>query len=158
MFNVFGVNDERARDIFDDIIALDPVMARHVLQFQLSLPHSRRTSLPVGEWWAPFRSYMGQMFDITCNLMNNSRWDNPCAFRDQYDHANWQTTSSGKVKCTCERFSWYGSNNPRAQIELPSYRQYMPSDLLAVGPLNWDEEINEDNEEENRADPGVRSS
>jgi len=59
---------------------------------------------------------MGQMFDKTRDYMNNWRWDNPNAFRDQVDRSNPQTTSSGKVKRTGERFSWYGSDDPRTKI------------------------------------------
>jgi len=97
------------------------------------------------------------MFDTTRHQMNNWRWDNPRAFGDHVDRCNPQTTSSGKLKRTGERFSWNGSDDPRAKIEPPSCRQYKPGDFLAVRPLNWDEIIDEDDDVENWADPGVPS-
>jgi len=100
---------------------------------------------------------MGQMFDKTRDQMNNWRWDNPCAVRDQVDGSNPQTTSSGKVKRTGERVSWYRSDDLRAKIEPPSCQQYKPGDFLTVRPLNWDEIIDEDDDDENWADPGVPS-
>jgi len=100
---------------------------------------------------------MGQMFDKTRDEMNNWRWDNPRVFGDQVDRTHPQTTSSGKVKRTGERFSWYGSNNLRAKTEPPSCRRYKPGDFLAVRPLNWDEIIDEDDDDDNWADPGVPS-
>jgi len=96
---------------------------------------------------------MGQMFDNTRDQMNNWRWDNPRAFGNQVDRTNPQTTSSGKVKRTAERFSWYGSDDLRAKIEPPSCRQYKPGDFLAVRPLNWDDMIDEDDDDENWVDP-----
>jgi len=96
---------------------------------------------------------MGQMFDKTRDQMNNWRWDNPRAFGDQVDRSNPQATSSGKVKRTVERFSWYGSDDLRAKIELQSCRRYKPGDFLAVRPLNWDEIIDEDDDDDNWADP-----
>ena len=86
--------------------------------------------------------------------MNNSRWDIPLAFGDQVDHSNPQTTSLGKLKCTSERFSWYGSDDLRAKIEPPSCRHYKPGDFLAIEPLNCDEIIQEDDDDEDLADPG----
>jgi hypothetical protein len=53
---------------------------------------------------------MGQMFDKTCNQMNNGRWDNPHAFVDQVDRSNLQTTSLPKETHTVERFSLDGSD------------------------------------------------
>jgi hypothetical protein len=100
---------------------------------------------------------MGQMIDKTCDQMSNWRWDNPRAFRDQVDRSNPQTTRYGNVKCTGEHFSWYGSDNPTAMIEPPSCRQYKPGDFLAVRPLNWDEIIDKDDDDDNWADSGVRS-
>jgi len=100
---------------------------------------------------------MGPMFDKTRDQMNNWRWDNPHAFGDQVDRSNVQKTSSGKVKRTGERCSWYGSDDLRAKIEPPSCRQYKPGDFLAVRPLNWDEIIEEDDDDENWADPGAPS-
>jgi len=95
---------------------------------------------------------MGQMFHKTRNQMNNWRWDNPRAFVDQVDRSNLQTTSLGKVKRTGEHFSWYGSDNLRSKIEPPSCRQYKPGNFLAIGPLNWDEIINENDDDEYWAD------
>src|SRR5882757_4012440 len=157
IYNVCGVKDERDWDLFYDIIFLDPVTTRHFSQFQLMWPHRRSRSSPFREWWAAFRSYMGQIFDKTRDQMNNWRWDNPRAFGDQVDCSNPQTTSSGKVTRTGERFSWYGSDDLRAKIEPPSCRQYKLGDFLAVRPLNWDEIIDEDDDDENGADPGAPS-
>jgi len=142
-YNVCGAKDGRAWDLFDDIIVLDPVMTRHFSQFQLMWPHHRSRSLPFRESWAAFCSYMGQMFDKPCDQMNIWRWDNPRAFRDQVNRSNRYTTSSGKVKCTGERFSWYSSDDLRAMIKPPSCRWYRPGDFVAVRPLNWDEIIDE---------------
>ena len=97
------------------------------------------------------------MFNKTRDQMNNWRWDNPRAFEDQVDRSNPQTTSSEKVKCTGEYFSWYGSDDLRAMIVPPSRRQYKPGDFLAIRPLNWNELINEDDDDENWADPGALS-
>jgi len=157
IYNVSGIKDERAWDLFYDIIFLDPVTTRHFSQFQLMCPHRRSRSSPFREWWAAFRSYMGQMFDKTRDQMTNWRLDNPHAFGDQVDRSNPQTTSSGKVRRTGERFSWYGSDDLRAKIEPPSCRQYKPGDFLAVRPLNWDEIIDKDDDDENWADPGAPS-
>jgi hypothetical protein len=98
---------------------------------------------------------MGQMFDKTGDRMNNWCWANPHAFGDQVDCSNPQATSSGNVKRTGESFSWYGSNDLRGKIEPPSSRQYKPGDFLAVRPLNWDEIIDEDDDDENWADPSA---
>jgi hypothetical protein len=87
---------------------------------------------------------MLEMFDKTRDQMNNWRWDIPRAFGDHVDRSNRQTTSSGKVKHTGERFSWYISDDLRAKIEPPRCRQYEPGDLLAVRPLDWGEIIDED--------------
>jgi len=100
---------------------------------------------------------MGQMFDRTCNQMNNSRRDNPSSFEDQVDQCNPQTTSSGKVKSPGECFSWYGRDDLRAKIVPPNCRQYKPGDVLAVRPLNRDEMINHDYDDENWVHPGVPS-
>ena len=89
--------------------------------------------------------------------MNNWRWDNHRTFGDQVDRSNLQTTSSSMVKCTSERFSQYGSDYLRAKIEPPCGRQYEPGDFQAVRPLNWDEIIDEDEDDENWADPGAPS-
>jgi hypothetical protein len=92
---------------------------------------------------------MGQMFAKIRDQMNNGRWDNPRALGDQVDGSNSQTTSSGKVKLTGERFSWYGTDDLRAKIEPPSWGQYQPGEFLAVRPLNWDEIIDEDDDDDN---------
>jgi len=62
IYNVCGIKDERAWDLFYDIIFLDPVTTRHVSQFQLIWPHRRSRSSRFRTWWAAFSSYMGQMF------------------------------------------------------------------------------------------------
>jgi len=157
IYNVCGVKDERAWDLFYDINFLDPVTTRHFSQFQLMWPHRRSRSSPLREWWAAFRSYMWQTFDETRDQTNNWRWDNPHAFGDQVDRSNPPTTSSGNVKRTGEHFSWYGSDDLWAKIEPPSCRQYKPGDFLAVRPLNWDEIFDEDDDDENWADPGAPS-
>jgi len=77
IYNVCAVKDERAWDLFYEIIFLDPVMTRHFSQFQPMWPRSRSRSSPFREWCAAFCSYMGQMFDKTRDQMNNWRWDNP---------------------------------------------------------------------------------
>jgi len=82
LYNVCGVMDERAWDLFYDIVFLDPVTTCHYSQFQLMWPHRRSRSSPFRESWATFRSYMGRMFDKTRDKMNNWRWDNPHAFGD----------------------------------------------------------------------------
>jgi len=97
------------------------------------------------------------MFDKTHYQMNNWRWDNPWAFGDQVDHSDPQTINSGKVKRTCERFSWSGSDDLRAKDEPLSCQQYKPGDFLVVGPLNWDEMIDEDDDDVNWPDSGAVS-
>ena len=87
--------------------------------------------------------------------MNNWRWDNTCAFRDQVDCFNPQLTSSGKVKHTGKNFSWYGRDDVRAKIEPPSCRQYKPGAFLVIRPLNWDGIINQDDDGENWVDRGA---
>jgi hypothetical protein len=157
IYNVCGVKDDRAWNLFYEIIFLDPVTTRHFSQYQLMWPHGRSRSSPFRVWWAAFRSYMGQMFDKTREQMNNWRWDNPRAFGDQVDRSNPETTSSGKVKRTGEHFSWYGSDDLKAKIEPPSCRQYKPGNFLAIRPLNWDEIIDKDDYDDNWADPGAPS-
>jgi len=157
IYNVSGIKDEMRWDLLHDIIFLDPVTTRHFPQLLLMWPHRRRRSSPFREWWAAFRSYMGQMFDNTCEQKNNWRWDNPRAFQDRVNRSNLQTTSSGQVKRTGERFSWYCSDDPWAKIEPPSCRQYEPGDILAVRPLNWDEILHEHGDYENWVDPGAPS-
>jgi len=98
------------------------------------------------------------MFHKTFDQMNNWRWDYLCAFGDQVDRSNPQITSLGKVERTSKRFSWYCSDALRAKIEPPSCRKYKPVDFLAVRPLNWDEIVDEDDDDEDSADPGAPSS
>jgi len=105
IYNICGINDERAWDLFYDIIFPDPVMTRHFSKFQLMWRHHRSRSSPFQEWWAAFCSYMGQMFHTTSDRMNISRWENRRAFGDQVDRSNPQTTGSGKDKRSGERFS-----------------------------------------------------
>ena len=100
---------------------------------------------------------MGQMFDKTCDQMNNWRWDNPRGFGDQVDRSNPQTTSLGMVKRTGECFPWYGSDDLRAKIQPPRCRQSKPGDFRAIRPLDWDDIIDEDDDDENWADPGAPS-
>jgi len=101
---------------------------------------------------------MGQMFDTTRDQMNNCMWDNPPAFGYEVNRSNPQKTNPGTVQFHCERFSWYCSEDIRARIDLPSCRQYEPGEFLAVRPLNWDEIIDEDDDDENWVDPGAPSS
>ncbi|KAF8538640.1 hypothetical protein BDD12DRAFT_805954 [Trichophaea hybrida] len=119
--------------------------------------YRRSRSSPFREWSAAFRSHLGRMFDTTRGQMNNWRGDNPCAFGDQVDGSNLQTTSSGQVKRAGERISWYCSDDLRAMIEPPSCRQYEPGDFLVVRPFHWDEIMDKDDGDENRADPGAPS-
>jgi len=136
IYKVCGVKDERARDFFYDIIFLDPVTTRHFSQFHLMWQDCRSTSSPVWEWWAAFRSYIGQMFDKTRDQMNNWTWGNRCVFGDQVVCSDPQTTSSEKVLSTSKHFSWYGTDDLMAKIQPPSCRQYKLGDFLAVRPLN----------------------
>jgi hypothetical protein len=151
--NVCGVKDERPLDLFYDIIFLDSVTTCHFSQFQLMRLHCRSWSSLFREWWVAFRSYMGQMFDNTRDQMHNWRWRNPRALGDQVDRSNLQTTSTGKVKLTGERFSRYHSDDLRAKIEPPSCLQYKPGDFLAIEPLNWDEIIDNDDDDDIWAEP-----
>jgi len=100
---------------------------------------------------------MEQMSDKTPDQMNNWRWDNPHAFGEHVDRSNPQTTSLGKLKCTSEHFSWYGSDDLRVMIEQRSSQQYTPGDFLPVRPLIWDVAINEEDDDENWADPRAPS-
>jgi len=100
---------------------------------------------------------MVQMFDKTCNQMNNWRWVNPRTFGDQVNRSNPKTISSGKGKRTGKRFSWYCRDDLRVKIEPLSCRQYRPGDFLAVRPQNWDEIIGEDDDDDNWADPWAPS-
>jgi len=71
IYNVCGIKDERAWDLFYHMIFLDPVTTRHYSQIPLMWPHSRRKSSPFWEWWAAFGSYMERLFDTTRTQMNN---------------------------------------------------------------------------------------
>jgi len=97
------------------------------------------------------------MFDKTHDQMNNWMWDNPRAFGDQVDRSNPQKSSSGKVKCTGEHCTWYSSYDIRAKIEQPRCQQYKPGDFLADRPLDRDEIIDEDDDDENWVEPGSPS-
>ena len=157
IYNVCCIKDERACALLYDIFILDPVTTRHFSQFQLMWPHRRSRSSPFRKGWAAFCPYMEQIFDKTHDQMSNWRWDDPRAFRDQVDCSNPQTTSLGKVKRTGKYFSWYGSDDPRAEIQPPRCRQYKPGDFPAVRPLNWDEMIDDNDDDDDRADPGALS-
>jgi len=95
------------------------------------------------------------MFDKTRDQLNNWRWDNPHALGDQVNRSNPQKSSPGKVNRIGERFSWYSSNDRGATIEPPSCRQYKRGKFKAVRPLNRDQIIDEDDDDENCADPGA---
>ena len=86
--------------------------------------------------------------------MTNWRWDNTRSFGEPVDRSNPQSTGSGKIKLTGEPFCLSSSDDLSTKIELPSCRQYKPGNFLAIGPLNWDEIINEDDDNENLADAG----
>jgi len=93
IYNVCGVKDESAWDVFYDIIFVDPVTTRHLSQFPLMWPHHSSRSSLFREWGAAVHSYMWQMFDKSRDQMNNYRWDNARAFGDEEDLSNQQTTS-----------------------------------------------------------------
>ena len=73
IYNVCGIKDDKAWDLFNDGIFLDLVMTCHFSQFQLMWPHQRSRSLPFREWWAAFRSYWWQMLDTSRDQMKNWR-------------------------------------------------------------------------------------
>jgi hypothetical protein len=89
--------------------------------------------------------------------MNNRRWDNRSAFGDQADRPKLQTSSSKEVKCTGERFSWYSCDDIRAKIEPPRCQQYTPGAFLSGIPLNSDEILAHDVDDENWVDHGALS-
>jgi len=97
------------------------------------------------------------MFDKTRDQLNMWWWDNHHAFGDQVDRSNQLTTNLGKVKSTGVCFSRYGSDDLGAKIEPPSCQQYKSGNFLAVWPLNCDEIIDEDDDDENLADAGAPS-
>jgi len=71
IYNVCGVKDERAWDLIYDIICLDPLTTCYFSLLQMIWPRHKSWSSPFREWWASFRSDMGQMFDTTSDQMNN---------------------------------------------------------------------------------------
>jgi len=93
IFNVCGVKDESAWDVFYDIIFVDPVTTRHLSQFPPMWPDRSSSSSLFREWGAAVHSYMCQMFDKSRDQLNNCRWDNPRAFGDEEDLSNPHTTS-----------------------------------------------------------------
>jgi hypothetical protein len=155
--NVCGVKGDSKRDLVYDTIFVNPVTTCHISQFQKIWQNPRSRSSPFREWWAAFRSSMGQMFGKTHNQMNHWRWDNVHAFADEANRSNPHKSSSGKVKRTSERFSWYSSDDLRAKIEPPSSGQSKQGDFLAVRPQNCDEIMDEDGDDDNWADPGAPS-
>jgi len=84
--------------------------------------------------------------------------NNPRPFGDPVDGSNPQTTSWGKVQRSGERSSWYGSADHKAKIVPPSWGKYKPGDFLAIRPLNWDDIIDHDDDNDNWADHGGASS
>jgi hypothetical protein len=81
--------------------------------------------------------------------MNNSRWDNHCAFADQVDHIEVQTTCWGKVQLTSERDFWNGSDDLGANSALRRLHQFNPENFHQVRPVNWDELMIKDGDDEN---------
>jgi len=157
IYDVCAVKNNRVLDLFYDIFNLDPVTTCRFAQCELMWQHRRSRSSPFREWLAAFRSYMVQLFDKTHDQMNNWRGENPHAFRDEVNRSDLQTTRSGKVNRTVERFSWSGTPDLRAKIEPPRCRQYKQGHFLAVRPPNWDETHDADDDDENWADSGAPS-
>jgi hypothetical protein len=62
-----------------------------------------------------------------------------------------------KVKRSSEGFSWYNCDDLRAQIETQICQKYKPGDFREVRPLNWDEIIEQDDDDDSWADPGAPS-
>ena len=56
-------------------------------------------------------------------------------------------------KCTTVRVSWYCHEDLRAVIEPSSCREYKQGDFLALRPLNLDETIHKNDDDENSMDP-----
>lgn len=52
-----------------------------------------------------------------------------------------------------EYYSWYGSDDHRAKMDPPSSQQNKPCDFVVGKPLNWDEIIDDDPENENWVSP-----
>ena len=157
IYNLCGVKDNRAWDLFYDIICLDAVTTRHFSQFQLMWPHGRCRSSHFREWWEAFRSYKGQMINKDCNQINSWGWDSPRAVRDQVDRSDPQTTSSGKVNRTRVHFSLYGCDDLRGEMQSPKCQHYKRGDFLAVRPLTCDEIIHEDDDDEHWVNPRAPS-
>jgi len=103
--------DERAWDLFYDMIFLVSVTTRNISQCQLLWLHHRSRRSCHAKWRTAIRLYMRQMFDKTCDQLNHWRWENPLAFEDQVHCSNPETTSLRKVKRTGECFSVYSSND-----------------------------------------------
>jgi len=55
----------------------------------------------------------------------------------------------GRLNPPHEHFSLYGSEDLMAKIQPARCWQYKPGDILAIGPLNWDEMIDEDDDDDN---------
>jgi len=73
IYNVCGVKDEKAWDLFYDVLFLNPVRTRHFSQFPLMWPSQRSRSSALEEWWAAFGLFTGRMCDKTRNQMNIGR-------------------------------------------------------------------------------------
>jgi len=82
IYNVCSVEDEREWYHFYDTIYLHPVTTRDISQFLPMWPHRRSRCLSCKEWWAAFRSSVGQMNNKTHDQTNDWMWDNPHTFRD----------------------------------------------------------------------------
>jgi len=158
IYNVCGVKDERAWDIFYDIIFSWCSHDSPHFTIPAEVTTLREQEFAFSGVVSNILLIYGANVSQTRDQMNNSRWDNPYAFRDQVDHSNPLTASSGRVKPTGKHFSLYCSDDPRAKIEPPSCQQYKPGDFLAVWPLNWDEQIDDEDDDEIWADSGAPSS
>jgi len=154
IYTVCGVKDECAWFLFYYIIYLDPVRTCHISQFQTIWPHHWSRRSPFRKWWASFRSSLGLMYNQTRDQMHSLRWHNPHDFRNQFNRSNPQTTSLETVRCTGECYSWYSSDDIGEMIELRNCWQYKPGDVLAIGPSNRDDIIDEDDDDENLVDSG----
>jgi len=61
----------------------------------------------------------------------------------------WRQSACGRLHATVSVSSRYGSDAVSSKIEPRSCRQDEPGDFVAVRPLNWDERIDEDDDDEN---------
>jgi hypothetical protein len=96
-------------------------------------------------------SYMRQLVDTTSDQGNNWRGDNHRAFEDQVDCSDPFKTSSGASVRHCMHFGLYSSNKLRINIQQPGCRHDKPGEVLVVRPLNLDEKIdNQDDNEKSR--------